>query len=73
MNGSRYTDASMIRLNIIENAVYMRMKNDVSFLIDNTMNFYEQQSTFDPNMPMRLLIYAGMLYSKYVEETELSK
>ena len=67
VNGSHYTDASAIKLNTIENAVYMSMKNDVSFLIDNTMSFYEQQSTFNPNMPMRFLIYAGMIYSKYVE------
>ena len=70
VNGSHYTDASAIRLNTIENAVYMSMKNDVSFLIDNTMNFYEQQSTCNPNMPMRFLIYAGMIYSKYVEESK---
>ena len=69
VNGSHYTDASAIELNTIENAVYMSMKNDVSFLIDNTMNFYEQQSTFNPNMPMRFLIYAGMIYSKFVEES----
>ena len=70
VNGSHYTDASAIKLNTIENAVYMSMKNDVSFLIDNTMSFYEQQSTFNPNMPMRFLIYAGMIYSKYVEENK---
>ena len=70
VNGSHYTDAGAIRLNTIENAVYMSMKNDVSFLIDNTMNFYEQQSTCNPNMPMRFLIYAGMIYSKYVEESK---
>jgi hypothetical protein len=29
---------------------------------------YEQQSTFNPNMPMRFLIYAGMVYSRYEEE-----
>ena len=69
VNGSNYTDASAIKLNTIENAVYMSMKNDVSFLVDNTMNFYEQQSTFNPNMPMRFLIYAGMIYSKFVEES----
>ena len=69
VNGSHYTDASAIKLNTIENAVYMSMKNDVPFLIDNTMSFYEQQSTFNPNMPMRFLIYAGMIYSKYVEES----
>ncbi len=37
VNGSHYTDASAIKLNTIENAVYMSMKNDVSFLIDNTI------------------------------------
>ncbi len=45
----------------------MSMKNDISFLIDNTINLYEQQSTFNPNMPMRFLIYSGMIYSKYIE------
>lgn len=67
VNGSHYTDPSLIQLNIIENAVYMSMKNDVSFLVDNTMSFYEQQSTFNPNMPMRFFIYASMLYSKYIK------
>ncbi len=67
VNGSNYTDASKITFNTIENAVYMSMKNDVSFLIDNVISFYEQQSTFNPNMPMRFLIYAGMVYERYIE------
>ena len=70
MNHSHYTDPNDIRLNTIENAVYMSMKNDVSFLIADTLNFYEQQSTFNPNMPMRFLIYAGMVYNKYVSESK---
>ena len=44
------------------------MKNDVSFLIENIVNLYEHQSSFNPNMPMRFLIYAGILYSRYIEE-----
>ena len=70
VNGTAYTDAESIRLTTIEDAVYMNMKNDVSFLVANIMNFYEQQSTFNPNMPMRFLIYAGMVYSKYIEQTD---
>ena len=70
MNGSHYTDPEDISLNTIENAVYMSMKNDVSFLIADTFNFYEHQSTFNPNMPMRLLIYAGMIYDSYIETNE---
>ena len=67
MNGSSYTNPEDISLNTIENAVYMGMKNDVSFLIADTFNFYEHQSGFNPNMPMRMLIYAGMIYDGYTE------
>ncbi|MBQ7529752.1 hypothetical protein IJT10_07630, partial [bacterium] len=69
VNGSNYTDANEIKFNTIENIVYMGMRNDVSFLVANTVSFYEQQSTFNPNMPMRLFIYAGMVYAKYVKES----
>ena len=48
VNGSNYTDANEIRFNTIEDVVYMGMRNDVSFLIANTVSFYEQQSTFNP-------------------------
>ena len=70
MNGSHYTNPDDISLNTIEDAVYMGMKNDVSFLISDTFNLYEHQSSFNPNMPMRFLIYAGMLYDKYTESCE---
>ena len=66
VNGSAYTNPDDIKLNTIDNVIYMGMKNDVSFLIGDILNLYEQQSTFNPNMPMRFLIYAGMLYSKYI-------
>ena len=68
VNGSNYENAEDIQITTIENAVYMGMANDVSFLIEDVMNMYEHQSTFNPNIPMRMLIYAGMLYSKYVED-----
>lgn len=70
VNGSSYENADDIVYTTIEDAVYMKMKNDVSFLISDEMNFYEQQSTFNPNMPMRFFIYAGMVYSKYVETSK---
>ena len=70
INGTSYENADDIQLTTIQDAVYMKMKNDVSFLINNIMNFYEQQSTFNPNMPMRFLIYAGMVYSKYIETSD---
>lgn len=30
----------------------MSMKNDVSFLMLGVMNMWEQQSTFNPNLPL---------------------
>lgn len=35
LNGTSYTDASQITFNMLDNAIYMGMQNDVSFLIMN--------------------------------------
>lgn len=42
------------------------MKNDLSFLIDAELNLYEHQSTYNPNMPMRGLLYFAGLYSRHI-------
>ena len=73
VNGSHYTDSSMIKITTIREVMYLGMHNDVSFLISNEMNLYEQQSTYNPNMPVRLLQYAGNLYEKYFKENSLNK
>lgn len=52
--------------------LYMGMKNDVSFIIADTISIYEQQSTFNPNMPLRGLMYAARLYDKYVHVNKLN-
>ena len=66
VNGSNYENAEDIEYNTIEDAVYLGMKNDVSFIIVDEMNLWEHQSTFNPNMPMRFLLYAAKLYEKYI-------
>ncbi len=68
VNGTSYENEDDILLTTIEDVVYMGMKNDVSFIVGEMMNMYEQNSTVCPNMPMRFLIYAGMLYAKYVQD-----
>ena len=67
VNGSDYQNPEDITITTIEDALYLNMKNDVSFLIADTMNLYEAQSTFNPNMQLRMLIYAGMVYSSYID------
>lgn len=71
VNGSNYTDADSIKFTTIDDALYISMKNDVSFLISDTLNLYEEQSTYNPNMPLRYLIYAGMSYAKYIETNSI--
>ena len=71
VNGSHYTDASAIWLNTIQNAVYMSMKNDVSCLINMRIQLYEHQSTVNPNMPLRDLMYVCEQYEKYMVNKDI--
>ncbi len=73
VNGSSYTDPAEIEITTIKEVMYLGMHNDVSFLISNEMDLYEQQSTYNPNMPVRLLQYAGNLYEKYINQTGMNK
>ena len=66
VNGSNYENPEDIQYNTIEDAVYLGMRNDVSFIIVNELHLWEHQSTYNPNMPMRFLLYAAKLYEKYI-------
>ena len=72
VNGSRHRNAGDIQITTIEDVIYMGMKNDVSLLLCDVMSIYEQQSTFNPNMPIRQMMYAGRLYDKYIQEKGLN-
>ena len=71
LNGTAYTDESMLEFNTLENAIYMGMKNDLSFLVTNQMHLYEQQSTYTPNMPLRDLFYVADLLQVFVKDKTL--
>lgn len=45
VNHSSHTDPDLIEITTMDDVLYMGMKNDVSFIISNTMSIYEQQST----------------------------
>lgn len=72
LNGTDYTDATMLQVVTIESAVYVVMKNDLAFVLAGTLNLYEHQSTYNPNMPVRFLIYLAEEYQKLVEQAEKS-
>ena len=73
VNGSNHSNPDDIRFNTIDDAVYMEMKNDVSFIILDKMNLWEHQSSFNPNMPMRFLSYGSRLYDNYIATSEYSR
>ena len=61
----------MLEINTLENAIYMAMRNDISFLIDARLSLYEHQSTYSPNLPLRFLLYISALYSSMTREANL--
>ena len=65
--GTHITDPDEIEINTLEDVVYINRKNDVSFLIGTEMYLLEHQSTYNPNMPLRGLMYFAQLYNKYIE------
>ena len=68
LNNSDYKNPDDLELTTIENIIYITMKNDLSFLIDSQMNLYEQQSTWNPNMPLRGLLYFAQLYQLHISK-----
>ena len=71
VSGKNYTDPELLEINTLENAIYMSMKNDLSFLIDARLSLYEHQSTYSPNLPLRFLFYISNLYSGMTREANL--
>lgn len=68
LNGTNYEDASLLKVVTIESVVYVVMKNDLAFMITGVLNLYEHQSTFNPNMPVRFLVYLAQEYQIIVEK-----
>ena len=71
VNGTQYTNAEELEIVTLENAIYMNMKNDLAFILDVSLNLYEHQSTFSPNMPLRNLFYVSRELQKHVNSDEL--
>ena len=71
VNHTDYGDPDELEITTLGNVIYMSMKNDLSFIIGCIMNLYEHQSTFNPNMPVRGLLYFARLYEAYINKNKL--
>ncbi len=58
-------DTSLIRRIRLEDVLFKNMKNDVAFSVgDRRIILSEHQSTVNPNMPLRMLMYIAREYEK---------
>ena len=71
VNDTDYDDPDALEIVTLENAIYLGMKNDVSCLIDMRIQLYEHQSTVNPNMPLRDLMYVCEQYEKYMIKKDI--
>ena len=70
INGTNYTMEDDFEYTMLEDVLYMKSKDDVSFLVGTSLNLYEHQSTYNPNMPLRGLLYFADLYRKMIRGNE---
>ena len=71
VTGNTYQNADDLKIVTLENAIYMGMKNDLAFMLETNIYLYEHQSTLNPNIPLRDLIYIGIEYQQYVDDKSL--
>ena len=71
INGTHYDNPAMLTITTLDNAIYMTMENDLSFIIDMRLALYEQQSTVNPNLPLRFLMYIPDIYSAYTKDMNI--
>ena len=72
LHGTAYTNPHELQIVTLDNAIYISRKNDLAFLLAGSINMYEHQSTLNPNMPVRFLIYLAQEYQLLVESTDKS-
>ena len=61
-----------VSINTLENVLFMEFNNDISFEIDGKLVvLIEHQSTINPNMAVRLLMYIARIYEKTVKGRNL--
>jgi hypothetical protein len=68
---TNYDDPNLLTINTLENAIYLSMRNDVSFVIGSEFHLYEHQSTYNPNLPLRFLQYVTKSYSKMLTDVNV--
>ena len=61
-----------VEIKTLKSVLCNRLKNDISFKVgDRFIVLFEHQSTINPNMPARMLLYSAMLYRKMLSKESI--
>jgi len=71
VNQTNYRDENDLTIVTLDMAFCVKMKNDAACVIDGRLSLYEQQSTVNPNMPLRHLYYVAEELKTLIPLTEL--
>lgn len=68
LHGTAYGEEEELLIQTLDDTVFINIKNDIAFLLRNTLIvLIEHQSTINPNMPLRMLLYISQIYDKIIE------
>ncbi|MDR1903998.1 MAG: Rpn family recombination-promoting nuclease/putative transposase, partial [Treponema sp.] len=74
LEGVNLPPAAPITINTLSDVLFMERINDISFEIAGKLVVVmEHQSTINPNMPLRCLIYLTRLYEKIIDSKDMYK
>ena len=66
LNGSSYEDPEQVEFVNLEKGISLSVRNDAAFIVDTDISIYEHQSSYNPNMPLRSLVYFVDIINEHV-------
>jgi hypothetical protein len=74
VTNANYPANADIQINTLEDVLFMGRRNDISFLLDDTLVvLVEHQSTINLNMPLRFLLFMARIYERLLDAVNLYK
>ena len=73
LNDTDYTNEDDLAVTTLQGGVYMKYKNDASFVFGQDLYMFEQQASKNPNMPLRFLHYVSDVYREMYPNSELHR
>ena len=71
VKGTDYKDIEHLEVVTLSDSIYMTMKNDLALCFHDGIDLYEQQSSINPNMPLRGFLYFAREYEGWLARHQL--